>query len=163
MHNNHTMNIISLIPVKHKSWCRLLQIHVIGFTKIPGISYGLIISNSILLVPTRTPYTLEFLLPEVRTVAPKWMDLGQALSLDEGYLDEIFTNFERDEDCLQEMLSFYMNVSFSRHNWEEMVAALRDIGCHEEAEKIYELHVKPCKWNNSTVYNVYMYMYMYMC
>ena len=59
--------------------------------------------------------------------ASKWQSLGLALSLDDDRLDEIFTNNETNEACLQEMLELYMMRSDRNHNWEEIEAALERI------------------------------------
>ena len=77
--------------------------------------------------PTCIPFTLEHLLPELMAVASKWLSLGEALSLDEDRLDEIFTNNETDEACLQDMLEVYMARADLGHSWEEIQAALEKI------------------------------------
>ena len=72
-----------------------------------------------------TPFTLEHILPEVMPMASKWQALGEALSLDEDRLDEIFTNNENDEACLHDMLELYMERS--NHSWEEIESAMRKV------------------------------------
>ena len=47
--------------------------------------------------------------------------------MDEDRLDEIFTNNETDETCLQEMLELYMMRTDLNHSWEEIEAAFRKI------------------------------------
>ena len=73
------------------------------------------------------PFTIEHLLPELMCVASKWQALGEALSLDEDHLDEIFTNNETDEACLHEMLEHYMMRSDLQHSWEEVATAVKKI------------------------------------
>ena len=51
----------------------------------------------------------------------KWKEVGEALGFDEDHLDEIFTNNETDEDCLQAMLEFYFKNSDHVHNLEEQI------------------------------------------
>ena len=90
----------------------------------------------ILLDPTpreAAPFTLEHLLPELMGVASKWQSLGKFLSLDEDLLDEIFTNNERDEACLQVMLEHYLMRSDKNHSWEEIDTALKRISREETA------------------------------
>ena len=58
-------------------------------------------------------------------MASKWQALGEALSLDEDHLDEIFTNNETDEACLHVMLELYMERS--NHSWEEIESAMRKV------------------------------------
>ena len=70
--------------------------------------------------PVTTDQLFSFLLPH----ASKWQSLGIALSLDDDRLDEVYTNNERDEDCLREMLELYMLRSDLNHSWEEIQAAL---------------------------------------
>ena len=73
------------------------------------------------------PITTERLFSFLRPHASKWQILGIALSLDEDRLDEVFTNNERDEDCLREMLELYMLRSDLNHSWEEVHTALKKI------------------------------------
>ena len=82
-----------------------------------------------------TPFTLEYLLPKLMGVVSKWQSLEKALSLDEDLLDEIFTNNERDEACLQVMLEHYLMRSDMNHSWEEIDTALKRIS--EEEIGIY--------------------------
>ena len=77
---------------------------------------------------TDKPVTLEQLLPELLPLASKWQSLGEALSLDEDRLDEIYTNNETNEACLQEMLEVYVVRSDLNHSWEEVQVALKKIG-----------------------------------
>ena len=79
-------------------------------------------------VPSPTLFTLEHLLHELLSLASKWQSLGEALSLDEDRLDEIFTNNETDEDCLKDMLEVYMVRPDLDHNWEEIQRAIKKIG-----------------------------------
>ena len=72
-----------------------------------------------------TPFTLEHILPEVMPMVSKWLALGEALSLDEDRLDEIFTNNETEEACLRVMLEFYMKRS--NHSWEEIETAMSKV------------------------------------
>ena len=70
---------------------------------------------------------MEHLLPELMGVASKWQSLGEALSLDEDILDEIFTNNATDEECLRDMLERYLMRSDLKHSWEEINKALASI------------------------------------
>ena len=78
--------------------------------------------------PSLTPFTLEYLLRELLPLASKWQSLGEALSLDEERLDEIFTNNETDEDCLRVTLEVYMTRPDLDHSWEEIQEVVRKIG-----------------------------------
>ena len=77
--------------------------------------------------PSPIPFTLEHLLPELLPLASKWQSLGEALSLDDDRLDEIFTNNETDDACLQEMLELYMIRPDLDHSWEEVQEAVKKI------------------------------------
>ena len=77
--------------------------------------------------PTLELLTIELLFLHLLPHSSKWQPLGEALSLDEDRLDEIFTNNETDEACLQEMLKHYMMRSDLNHSWEEIEAALKKI------------------------------------
>ena len=78
--------------------------------------------------PTPKPVTLEHLLSELLPLASKWQSLGEALSLDEDQLNEIFTNNETDEACLEVMLKKYMARPYLNYSWEEIQKALKQIG-----------------------------------
>lgn len=80
-------------------------------------------------------------------VASKWQALGEALSLDEDRLDEIYTNNEADEACLHEMLEHYMMRTDLQHSWEEVATALKKIG-EETTVKLAE--AIPCRLNLMT-------------
>ena len=85
--------------------------------------------------PLTTEQFFSFLLPH----ASKWQSLGEALSLDKDQLeDEVFTNNERDEDCLWDMLELYMMRSDLDHSCEEVQAALANI---ESFSKLYLLSI----------------------
>ena len=58
------------------------------------------------------------------------------MRFDEDDLDEIFTNNETDEDCLQTMLEFYFKSSNYDHNWEEIDKAVRNADVEGEKELI---------------------------
>ena len=63
--------------------------------------------------------------------ADKWKDIGEVLSVTENILDEISTNSDSPQDCLQEMLKYYLMRSDLVHDWVEIINALRKLG--EEA------------------------------
>ena len=81
------------------------------------------------LISTETdpPFTVENIFPRLLSLASKWLALGEALSLDEDCLDEIFTNNDTDEACLHVMLEFYMKRSDLKHSWEEIREAMRKV------------------------------------
>ena len=76
---------------------------------------------------TDPPFTVEHIFPTLLFMASKWQALGKALSLDEDRLDEIFTNNETDEACLNVMLEHYMKRSDLKHSWEEVREAKRKV------------------------------------
>ena len=78
--------------------------------------------------PLTTEQLFSFLLPH----ASKWQSLGLALSLDEDQLDEVYTNNERDEACLQVILELYMMRSDLNHSWKEIHGALEKIQSSSE-------------------------------
>ena len=53
--------------------------------------------------------------------------LGEALSLDEDHLDEIYTNNETDEACLREILELYMMRSDRNYSWEKIETAEKKV------------------------------------
>ena len=76
---------------------------------------------------TDPPFTVEHILPALLFMASKWQAVGEALSLDEDRLDEVFTNNETEEACLRVMLEHYMERSDLKHNWEEVRGAMRKV------------------------------------
>ena len=77
--------------------------------------------------PTPKPVIMEHLLPELLPLASKWQSLGEALSLGEDQLDEIYTNNERDEACLEIMLELYLTRPDLNCSWDEIQKALEKI------------------------------------
>ena len=64
-------------------------------------------------------------------MADKWKDIGEVLSVTENILDEIFTKCDSSQNCLREMLKYYLMRSDLVHDWVEITNALRKLG--EEA------------------------------
>ena len=89
----------------------------------------------------REPLTSERLFSFLLPHASKWQSLGEALSLDEDRLDEIYTNNQTDEACLQEMIEVYMLRSDLDHSWEEIQAILENIESSSEFDVCFE-HVR---------------------
>ena len=85
-------------------------------------------SREIAPVTVCKPITTDLLFSFLRPHVFKWQSLGLALSLDEDRLDEVYTNNEREGDCLREMLELYMLRSDLNHSWEEVYTALEKIG-----------------------------------
>ena len=61
-------------------------------------------------------------------MADKWKDIGEILSVTENILDEIFTKCNSPQDCLREMLKYYLMKSDLVHDWVEIANALRKVG-----------------------------------
>ena len=59
---------------------------------------------------------MDYLLP----MSSKWKDLGEALSLEEDVLIEVFTTNETHKDCLREMLLKYLERTDLKHSWAEI-------------------------------------------
>ena len=98
----------------------------------PSVTPPPIPSHETSTVAVCKPITTNQLFSFLRPHASKWQSLGLALSLDEDRLDEIYTNNEREEDCLQELLELYMMRSDLSHSWEEVHAALEKIESSSE-------------------------------
>ena len=101
------------------SLCNTLNIKTNHICELHGL-VGIRISGTL----STIPLAVEQLFPALLYLAPKWQSLGEALSLDEDRLDEIFTNNETDEACLREMLVVYMMRSDLKHSWEEIHEAV---------------------------------------
>ena len=61
-------------------------------------------------------------------MADKWKDIGEVLSVTENILDEIFTKCNSPQECLREMLKYYLMRSDLVHDWVEIANALRKVG-----------------------------------
>ena len=72
-------------------------------------------------------FDLDHLVLHLLPMASEWRPLGEALSLDDDHLDEIYTNNMTDEDCLRDMLERYLLRSDLKHNWEEIEEAQKNI------------------------------------
>ena len=67
---------------------------------------------------------------------PKWQRFGELLGMDDDLLDEIYTNHERDEECLRDMLGMWFKKS-ENPTWRAVTDALRKIGEGQLAESVY--------------------------
>ena len=127
-------------------------------TKIPQSTVCLFSHYNNNIIDSSPPaFTLESVIAALLPHASKWQSLGEALSLDEDRLDEIYTNNETDEICLQEMLEVYMMRPNLSHSWGEIQNALKKIGgeltkgiycklLNSFSDKYVEpLHLKPLK------------------
>ena len=76
---------------------------------------------------TDPSFIVEHIFPKLLSMASKWLAVGEALSLDEDLLDEIFTNNDTEEACLRVMLEHYMERSDLKHSWEEIREARRKV------------------------------------
>ena len=106
-----------------------------------------------LVVTPHALYTVENLLTTLHSICSKWKKLGMVMSMDDDHLDQVFTNNEEDEACLRDLLERYMDNSDFQHNWEEIVAILKEMDENALASDIYDLHVHPCKYV-SVVYSL---------
>ena len=90
-------------------------------------------------------FPTQFPLPSERfpIEASKWKLLGEALSFDDDRLDEIFTNNETDEACLQEMLEIYTARPNFKHNWEEIREAIKKIGEETSGMLLHTTSINP--------------------
>ena len=83
-------------------------------------------------------------------MASKWKEFGEALSVDEDDIDEIFTNNDTDEACLCDLLDRFVVV---HHNSVDVEGALRKMGEEHLAERASQLYVPKSKLCNQ----LYMY------
>ena len=114
-----------------------------------------------------TPFTMENIVIFLYPLASKLQSLGEALSVDKEQLDEMFNNNEIEEGLLK-MLEHYMENCDFMHTWKEMATILGKIDESTIAEKIQELHIRPCKCGIAivclcklTLYVILICRYMY--
>ena len=74
---------------------------------------------------------------------PKWQKFGEMLGMDEDLLDEIFTNHERNEECLRDVLDMWVKKS-ENPTWRAVTDALQKIGENKLAELLYLKCNQPC-------------------
>ena len=65
----------------------------------------------------------------LRPVAKKWKEIGEALGLSEDILDEVDTNNETDDYCMENAIDLW--VKYHGPSWEKLATVLRGVG--EEA------------------------------
>ena len=66
-------------------------------------------------------------------VAGRWKMIAEGLEFDEDLIDEIDTNNERDEDCLQDCVEKW--ISRLQPSWEKLSLLLTDLGEEELAQR----------------------------
>ena len=96
-------------------------------------------------VPVRMPLTVDNLFDQLWPLCDKWLKLGGVMLLSEDLLDEIFTNNEDNESCLRDLLEFYMKAGERQHTWDEIHSFVKAVGDEKLADKIYGIHIQPCK------------------
>ena len=67
-------------------------------------------------------------------MTPKWKQLGEVIGIDDDLLDEIFTNNERNEECLRAVLEVWMKKS---PTWRAVADSARKIGEEQLAGSLY--------------------------
>ena len=67
-------------------------------------------------------------------MTPKWKQLGEVIGIDDDLLDEIFTNNERDEECLRAVLEVWMKKS---PTWGTVADSVQMIGEEQLAGSLY--------------------------
>ena len=112
---------------------------------------SLLIYLFVLFYAAHTQLTLGSLYAKLLPICSKWMKLGNAMSLPEELLDEIDTNNEQDEDCLQEMLEYYMQNCDQEHTWEEISSFLKLIDEEQLADNICSIYDQPCMTDVDTM------------
>ena len=58
-------------------------------------------------------------------VARRWKEIADGFGIDEDLVDEIFTNNERDEACLQDCVEQWMKLG---PTWKKLANVLRGMG-----------------------------------
>ena len=79
---------------------------------------------------------LQSLVKHLLNIAPKWQLIGEQLGVSDTVLDEIFTNYESDHDCLIQMLDFWLRKHHSHPTWREIISALHLMEEHAYAESL---------------------------
>ena len=75
-------------------------------------------------------------------VAGRWKEIAEGLEFDEDLIDEIDTNNERDEDCLQDCVEKW--ISRLQPSWEKLSLLLTDLGEEELAQQAWSGGSVPC-------------------
>ena len=79
------------------------------------------------------PPTVEAVMSLLVGVAGRWRMIAESLEFDEDLIDEIDTNNERDEDCLQDCVEKW--ISRLQPSWEKLSLLLTDLGEEELAQQ----------------------------
>ena len=93
--------------------------------------------NAVAITPLPTyPVTHEAVFEILHAIAANWKAIGQQLKINEDLEDEIDTNNEHDEDCLDEVVKFWlMNCDF-QNTWAELADAVEKAGEQQLSERI---------------------------
>jgi len=76
---------------------------------------------------------LDYIFSKLIPMSPKWRQLAEVIGIDEDLTDEIFTNNERDEECLRTLLKEWVKKS---PNWRTVIDCLQKIGEDQLAESL---------------------------
>ena len=123
------MRLQALIPLLSKKTSVVFQLSAVQVLKFIKPLPVFMTSSYVFSTDTPTPelLTVELLFRHLLPHSSKWQSLGEALSLDDERLDEIYTNDESEEDCLREILELYMMRSDLNHSWDEVHQAVKKV------------------------------------
>ena len=79
------------------------------------------------------PPTVQSVMSLLWGVAGRWKEIAEGLEFDEDLIDEIDTNNDMDEACLQHCVEMW--VFKLQPSWEKLSHALRDLGEEELARQ----------------------------
>ena len=71
-------------------------------------------------------------------VTPKWYQFGLAIGINKETLDQ-FSSFP-PEECIVEISDLWLRTSETTVTWRDVADALKEIGCHQLAEKILKMY-----------------------
>ena len=82
---------------------------------------------------------MDSLLIQIRSqVTPYWYQFGIAVGIDK----EVLEKYSRypSEECIVEVLDYWLKNHHSKPTWKNVAEALKDIGLHRYAEKILKVY-----------------------
>lgn len=98
-------------------------------------------------------FSLDTLLIQLRAVVgTKWYEFGVAVGIDNDVLDN-FASHCAPEECIVEMLDFWLRNSSNKPTWRDVAYTLKSIKLEELAVKIEDFYSTGEIYNNSYNYN----------
>ena len=92
------------------------------------------VCESTINLPPSGPPTVEAVMDLLWSVAGLWKVIAEGLGFDDDIIDEIFTNNEMEEACLQDCVEQWMRLG---PTWQKLAHVLSDMGQNSLAQQAW--------------------------